>query len=36
LDRNTFNAPSAGVNGIAVASGKDGIVRNLSLDFPRN
>lgn len=36
LDRNTFNAPSAGVNGIAVASGKDGIVRNLSHDLPRN
>ncbi len=26
LDRNTFNAPGVGVNGIAVASGKDGIV----------
>jgi hypothetical protein len=30
LDRNTFNAPSAGVNGIAVASGKNGVVRKLS------
>ena len=26
LDRSTFNAPRAGINGIAVASGKDGIV----------
>lgn len=26
LDRGTFNAPGVGVNGIAVASGKDGIV----------
>ena len=26
LDRNTFNAPGVGVNCIAVASGKDGIV----------
>ena len=31
LDRNTFNAPSAGINGIAVASGKDGIVWNIFL-----
>jgi hypothetical protein len=30
LDRTVFNAPGVGVNGIAVASGKDGIVRQLS------
>lgn len=27
LDRDTFNAPGVGVNGIAVASGKNGVVR---------
>jgi hypothetical protein len=31
LDRNTFKAPGVGVNGIAVASGKDGIVWNLMI-----
>lgn len=35
LDRTTFNAPGVGVNGIAVASGKDGIVCNPSHDPPR-
>lgn len=27
LDRNTFNAPGVGLNGLAVAAGKNGIVR---------
>lgn len=32
LDRNTFNAPSVGVNGIAVASGKNGVVYIMNAD----
>ncbi|KAE9372823.1 hypothetical protein N431DRAFT_339089, partial [Stipitochalara longipes BDJ] len=32
LDRTTFNAPGVGVNGIAVASGKDGIVYVMNAD----
>lgn len=32
LDRNTFNAPGVGVAGIAVASGKDGIIYIMNAD----